>query len=140
MLQEAIALKPDDLSTHGVNCMLSYYDNPAQSKNLFEASGWLQHWETLELMRNNQFEEAEAAWGSLSGQYSDWRLDFVKYKYLQMKIRQGEYEQAIQVLSEILKRNTSVNYRLFSTDPELDPLRDLDGFKVLMKRYFPEKG
>ncbi|MCB9317213.1 MAG: tetratricopeptide repeat protein [Lewinellaceae bacterium] len=138
-LDEAINRAPNVAETHTLKCILAYYDEPMSSKKLFEQSDIYPVWECMERMRNNQYASADQAWESLQKQYAVWWMDFVKYKYLQMKIRQGKTAEALELFDAILRKGDFVNYQLLVTDTALDPIRDMDTFKALMRQYFPEK-
>lgn len=144
VLGEAQKKMPNDLGYSALLATLLYYDQPQSAKVLVDELAKVEplanaYWECLESMRKNSFEYADACWQTLSTWPSAMWLEMTKYKYLQMKVRQGEKERAIQLLSEILEKDLFVEYRLIRTDPELDPIRDMEAFQKLMKAYFPEK-
>lgn len=145
MLEQALKINPDEFNTYALIAILRYFDNPTTAKKHFESAAkinlkFLDLWTCLELMRNNEFEEADNAWAELVPHYENifW-LQMVKYKYVQMKIRQEEYDHAIELFGETLVNGRFVNYQLLSTDKALDSIREMEGFKKLMQRYFPEK-
>jgi tetratricopeptide (TPR) repeat protein len=144
ILNEAKEIAPDDLNTLALIAILRYFDNPNTAQSYFEATGkvnpnFLKLWKGLELMRNNEFKSADNAYSDLANEFNTFWFEMVEYKYLQMKIRQGKKEKAIELLNEILIKAWFVNYQLLSTDKALDPIREFEGFKKLMRRYFPEK-
>ncbi len=144
ILDAAKKTDPDDLNTIALYAVLNYYDAPQDAKIWFDELAknnpdYGSLWDGLEAMRTNAFEKADTCWQVIARQpYPFWK-DMIKYRYLQLKIRQGEKEKAVELLSEILKVGWFVNYRLFANDPELDPIRDMEEFQKLMNAYFPEK-
>ncbi|MBL7797682.1 MAG: caspase family protein [Saprospiraceae bacterium] len=144
VLEEAQKKAPNDLGYTALLATLLYYDQPQSAKAYVDEIAKVEpmanaYWECIESMRMNSFEYADACWQILSTQPLSVSLEMTKYKYLQMKVRQGEKEKAIQLLAEILEKYVFVEYKLFSTDLGLDPIRDLEPFKELMRRHFPEK-
>ena len=144
VLEEAKKISPGDFTTNALKAVLRYFDQPKTAKIWFDEVAQFRPefnlaWDFLESIRKNEFEKADKDWTVFSEKFDAFWGEMIKYKYLQMKIRQGEKEKTIQLFSEILRRNYFVNYQLFATDPGLDPIRDTEGFKSLMRRYFPEK-
>jgi|GEM_PF-264337 len=143
-LESAQLLNPNELVTNGMIALLHYFDQPETAKPYFDAISEYMPlfgatWDCLESMRNNNFEQADACRQNLSKQPYSVLSDMVKYKYLQMKIRQGKTAEALELFEAILRKDAFVNYQLYKTDIALDPIRDTEGFKALMRRYFPEK-
>ena len=145
ILEKANEDLPGDLSTVALKALLTYYQDPQAGRAELEQAesllpGILQVWYALELMRTDRFEAADAAWTQLQADFDYWWLEFVKYKYLQMKVRQGETGQAVELMKEMLVKGLFFNYHWYHTDPELDPLREDERFKELMGWYFPGRG
>ena len=109
VLGEAQKKMPNDLGYSALHATLLYYDQPQAAKVLVDELAKVEplanaYWECLESMRKNSFEYADACWQTLSTWPSAMWLEMTKYKYLQMKVRQGEKDRAIQLLSEILEK------------------------------------
>ncbi len=142
VLEEAKKIAPDEPLTDPLYALLKYFDEPQSAKIHFDEIAknnpdLSSLWDCLESMRQNEFEKADACWERVRAAPDWFWEDLIKYRYLQMKIRQGEKESALQLFSELLYGH--VEYQLFVTDPGLDPIRDMEPFQELMRRFFPEK-
>lgn len=76
----------------------------------------------------------------LSPSYEYIRTNYVARQYADcyLKVKHGDYEKALYFLNAALAASNR-NYDLTQKDTQLDPLREMPGFKALMKQYFPEK-
>ncbi len=144
ILGKAKSIAPDNINTLALTAILRYFDKPVTAKPYFEEAAKINPrlidlWSCLELMRQNKFQKADEAFAILADELNAFWFEMAKYKYLQMKIRQGEKEKAIELLNEIMVKDWFVNYQLLSTDAVLDSIREMEGFVELMRGYFPEK-
>ena len=140
VLDSAMISKTDDLQNlQSFYALFAYYKQPATSKEYFSQAKMEDVYKALELMRTNQFAEAEKEYSKISYTYKGRLGSYIKFKYLLMKVRQGNYEVAFQLLEELLVWEL-LSYHLFKTDPELEPLRAQKKFEHLMKKYFPSRG
>ncbi len=144
VLEEAKKIAPDDLNTTALVAVLRYFDEPATAKSYFDeiirtTPEFSTAWDCLEAARKDDYEQATAA--ALKGRerFNAFWTDMIKYRYLLMRIRQGAKEEALMLFTEILEKGWFVEYQLFSTDPGLDPIRDMEDFQKLMNTHFPEK-
>lgn len=61
------------------------------------------------------------------------------YNLACLAARQGEKGAAIQRLEEALKNGMKSYQHIAKNDPDLQPLRNLPAFQVLLEKYFPEQ-
>lgn len=64
--------------------------------------------------------------------------DNIKYIFCQLKIGQGDYDSALDLLGKALAIGGRT-YDFMDNDPKLEPIRELPKYKDLMQQYFPEK-
>ncbi len=64
--------------------------------------------------------------------------DNMKYIFCQLKIEQGDYAGALDLLEKALAIGGRT-YDFMANDPKLDPIREIQKYHELMQLYFPEK-
>ncbi|MCB9317215.1 MAG: tetratricopeptide repeat protein, partial [Lewinellaceae bacterium] len=76
----------------------------------------------------------------LSPGIENYRINYESQQYTQCQqmVDQGDYEKALYFLDAALAAGNR-DYDLMQNNIQLDPLRELAGFKALMRQYFPEK-
>ncbi len=97
----------------------------------------------LEHKAKKDYKAADGFYEEFMDQFSWWPgRAYFDYLYCEMKIEQGEYGFALDVLEEILKgliRLPVTNFHLLQNDPDLEPLRNLERYGEMMRKYFPNK-
>jgi tetratricopeptide (TPR) repeat protein len=139
-IMSEVTIRSQDIPSYAqVHGWIAYLCDPGAARPIFEKYGQLELWENLEILSSNQYEKADSLWQMLENKGTPWVQGWYKYQYLKMKIRQGKPTEALRLLEESLAKNFINYYQLYQTDAELEPLRNTEEFKALMKKYFPGK-
>lgn len=98
----------------------------------------------LEYESNENYEAATESYNEFINRFEDWNgRTFFDYLYCEMLIKQEKYEEALTVLEDMLsysimmRFNGAFNYEMLSNDADLDPIRNREKYKEMMKKYFP---
>lgn len=138
--REAITLLPHNNDLNAQYTLYSYFANSKNVQILFEKHELTHVWRTLELIRKNNFLEADSSWVELQKEFNAPWLQYIKYRYLQMKIREGKNSEAIQIFEEITEEEKMSIYQMCKTDYELNLIRNDKRFIELIRKYFPYNG
>ncbi len=135
-----------DLGVIGHRIMFSASVEPTEkAKANFEAyiptnPKIMEVWDCLQLMKKKQYKEAEQTYNSLVNDVIEWWIKrYLRLNFVIMKIKQGEYHTAIDIMDACRMDHYTFNYPLLTRDTDFAPLWELEAFNDLIKKYFPEK-
>ncbi|TNE47177.1 MAG: tetratricopeptide repeat protein, partial [Bacteroidetes bacterium] len=144
LMDEGIRAFPAEFDLKGIKAMILALSDPSdQPGKAFaaletEQPDMAQIGTCLDLMRAKKYEEATAAYQTITKGIDDWWVRrMLRFAYVRMLVAKGDLDAA---MDEIDKGDTWIfSYPLLYGDDTLAPLRGTERFRAFVQRKFPEK-
>ncbi|MCB9317211.1 MAG: caspase family protein [Lewinellaceae bacterium] len=142
-MEEGIRAFPNEFDLKGIKAMIQALSDPsAQPGKAFETleaerPDMAQVGACLNLMRAKKYEEATAAYQTITREIKDWWVArLLRVAYVRMLIAKGDLDAAMDVIGG---DTWAFSYPLLNRDAALAPLRETARFGAFVQKRFPEK-